>query len=291
MNPTETKSTVLLKHHLKALKLSTMLAECEKIAQRCAADNADHLAFLLQLCELELIERERRAAELIQLATEKTRLADAERAEREKALARLYFSQIAHADAAMNAGDTTLAKSILSSIPFSQRKLEHRLLTRRVEGTPLTLRFPVAGANCVAFSPDGRRLASGGDKTIVIWDALTGSVQRTWNGHDTIRPAVKHLAFSPDGERLATSSAGDARVWDALTGKRSSWLGTSIPLAMAVPVHFAMPTTARGSRSGLAMRFGLWMRSAAKRSARSVPRGIRSSAMFNRLRSAPAALA
>jgi DNA replication protein DnaC len=63
MNKTETKSTVLLKHHLKALKLPTMLAECEKIAQRCAADNADHLAFLLQLVELELIERERKAAE------------------------------------------------------------------------------------------------------------------------------------------------------------------------------------------------------------------------------------
>lgn len=63
MNKTETKSTVLLKHHLKALKLPTMHAECEKIAQRCAADNADHLAFLLQLSELELIERERKAAE------------------------------------------------------------------------------------------------------------------------------------------------------------------------------------------------------------------------------------
>jgi DNA replication protein DnaC len=63
MSKTETKSTVLLKHHLKALKLPTMLAEAEKIAQRCAADNADHLAFLLQLVELELIERERKAAE------------------------------------------------------------------------------------------------------------------------------------------------------------------------------------------------------------------------------------
>lgn len=63
MNKTETKSTVLLRHHLKALKLPTMHDTCEKIARRCAADNADHLAFLLQLCELELIERERRAAQ------------------------------------------------------------------------------------------------------------------------------------------------------------------------------------------------------------------------------------
>jgi DNA replication protein DnaC len=63
MNKTETKSTVLLKHHLKMLKLPTMNAECEKIAARAAQDNVDHLAFLLQLCELELIERERKAAE------------------------------------------------------------------------------------------------------------------------------------------------------------------------------------------------------------------------------------
>lgn len=63
MKKTETKSTVLLRHHLKSLRLPTIHDECEKIAQRCAADNADHLAFLLQLCELELIERETRAAQ------------------------------------------------------------------------------------------------------------------------------------------------------------------------------------------------------------------------------------
>jgi DNA replication protein DnaC len=63
VSKTEAKSTVLLKHHLKALKLPTILAECEKVAGRCAAENIDHLTFLLQVCELELIERERKAAE------------------------------------------------------------------------------------------------------------------------------------------------------------------------------------------------------------------------------------
>ena len=63
MKKTETKSTVLLAHHLKSLRLPTILAECEKVAARCASDNVDHLAFLLQLCELELLERERRAAD------------------------------------------------------------------------------------------------------------------------------------------------------------------------------------------------------------------------------------
>lgn len=59
----ETKSTVLLQHHLKSLRLSTMYRECEKVATRAARENLDHLTFLLQLVELEMIEREQRAAE------------------------------------------------------------------------------------------------------------------------------------------------------------------------------------------------------------------------------------
>src|SRR5690606_36619736 len=57
------KSTVLLHHHLKALKLPTMLSECEKVATRCASENVDHPGYLLQLCDVELIDRERRAAD------------------------------------------------------------------------------------------------------------------------------------------------------------------------------------------------------------------------------------
>ena len=60
MKKIETKSLVLLKHHLKALRMPTLLAECEKVAGQCATDNIDHLGFLLRLCELELIDRERR---------------------------------------------------------------------------------------------------------------------------------------------------------------------------------------------------------------------------------------
>jgi DNA replication protein DnaC len=63
VTPTDTKSTVLLKHHLKALKLPTVAGECEKVATRAAAENVDHLGFLLQVVELELIERERKAAD------------------------------------------------------------------------------------------------------------------------------------------------------------------------------------------------------------------------------------
>jgi DNA replication protein DnaC len=57
------QSTVLLEHHLKALKLPTMLKEYAKVAATCAKQNVDHPGFLTRLTELELIERERRAAE------------------------------------------------------------------------------------------------------------------------------------------------------------------------------------------------------------------------------------
>jgi DNA replication protein DnaC len=63
MKTLEAKSVVLLHHHLKALRLPTVSAECEKVATRAAADNVDHLSYLLQLAELELVEREKRAAD------------------------------------------------------------------------------------------------------------------------------------------------------------------------------------------------------------------------------------
>ena len=50
------KSTVLLEHHLKELKLPTFLREYDKQAGQCAAEGADHPDYLLRLSELELIE-------------------------------------------------------------------------------------------------------------------------------------------------------------------------------------------------------------------------------------------
>ena len=60
MSKTADRPQVLLEHHLKALKLPTILAEYEKVARESAADGIDHPRYLLRLAELELIERERR---------------------------------------------------------------------------------------------------------------------------------------------------------------------------------------------------------------------------------------
>lgn len=57
------KATVLLEHHLKALKLPTMLREYAPIAASCSKDREDYPGYLLRLTERELLDRERRAAE------------------------------------------------------------------------------------------------------------------------------------------------------------------------------------------------------------------------------------
>jgi DNA replication protein DnaC len=54
---------LLLAHHLKTLKLPTVLREYDKVAQHCAAEGVDHVQFLARLVELELIDRERRMIE------------------------------------------------------------------------------------------------------------------------------------------------------------------------------------------------------------------------------------
>ncbi len=54
---------VLLGHHLKQLKLPTILREYDKVARECAQGGVDHPGYLLRLVELELIDRERRVVE------------------------------------------------------------------------------------------------------------------------------------------------------------------------------------------------------------------------------------
>ena len=57
------RSTLLLEHHLKELKLPTFLLEYRKLAAQCAAEGTDHPDYLLRLSELELIDRCQRMVE------------------------------------------------------------------------------------------------------------------------------------------------------------------------------------------------------------------------------------
>jgi WD40 repeat protein len=80
------------------------------------------------------------------------------------------------------------------------------------------------GVLALAFSPDGRRLASAGlDETVRVWDAATGREVHVLRGH-THR--VRALVFSRDGQRLAsaswsggTSRPGEVKIWDLAAGR------------------------------------------------------------------------
>jgi len=68
MDAPEITSTIvlpqlLLENHLKVLRLPTFAREYEKVAAECARESVDYPRYLLRLCELERIDRERRNME------------------------------------------------------------------------------------------------------------------------------------------------------------------------------------------------------------------------------------
>jgi len=81
--------------------------------------------------------------------------------------------------------------------------------------TPLlTLRGHTDQVLCIAYSSDGRRLASASnDSTVKLWEMTNGEELLTLKGHT---PPVLAVAFSPDGQRIASTSIDrKVRLWEA----------------------------------------------------------------------------
>src|SRR5262249_43255806 len=78
----------------------------------------------------------------------------------------------------------------------------------------------------VAFSPDGRRLAScSQDRSVRLWDVASGKSLHTLNGHGD---RIVTVTFNPDGRRLASACAtggggsdpaGEVKIWDVESGE------------------------------------------------------------------------
>ena len=79
--------------------------------------------------------------------------------------------------------------------------------------TVVTIQGHVNSVWNIAFSPSGNRIASASNRSVKVWDLVTGEEVL-----DLSEPGgIGSLAFSPDGRRLATSGGERTLLWPAQT--------------------------------------------------------------------------
>jgi len=160
------------------------------------------------------------------------RLAEREQAQRllteqQRSVAddRLYVARMNLAQQAFDEDNILYNRDLLSRyLPADGRPdrdvrgLEWYYLWRQGHSDLMTIWAHADRVQAVAFSPDGKSLASATSGGVVrVWDAVTGRQQRALLGHLC---EVTDVAFAPDGKVLASASGdGTVRLWDAATGR------------------------------------------------------------------------
>jgi WD40 repeat protein len=81
-----------------------------------------------------------------------------------------------------------------------------RIVIRELPSLAVVQTIPTA-ATTVAFSPDGKLLASGHDSHVMLWST------ESWEEEQTLPDARYPAVFSPDGQWLVTGAVGGYRIW------------------------------------------------------------------------------
>jgi WD40 repeat protein len=144
----------------------------------------------------------------------------------------LYFQRVSLAYREAQAGNNDRAEMLLDLCPVSLRHWEWHYLKRRCHADWRRLQGHTDLVRCVAFHPDGTRLAScSNDGTIKIWDIATARELLTFTGHVSWVSAV---VFHADGRRLVSAGEnGNVRVWDLASGRTLASFQHSFNVALS----------------------------------------------------------
>lgn len=133
----------------------------------------------------------------------------------------IYAGKLLLAQAAFNENNVPEAFRYLEECQWDLRGWEHAHLRWKFDSSKQTFHGHTHGLDSVAWSPDGKRILTGGGVLELpgeanVWDAQTGVVLFSLKGHTR---GISSVAWSPDGKHLLTGSWDNtAIVWDAQTG-------------------------------------------------------------------------